>query len=114
MNKSIRLFEGKKYESSIVKKNYLLKNNILPISISKDKMYELKVISGIYTDGEALLNARKYSRRKIEETLKENEYIISDKVLNYRVNSNTIYMDVFYKVYSNITGIKEIVGDNND
>ena len=29
-------------------------------------------------------------------------------------NSNTIYMDVFYKVYSNITGIKEIVGDNND
>ena len=77
-------------------------------------MYELKVISGIYTDGEVLLNARKYSRRKIEETLKENEYIISDKVLNYRVNSNTIYMDVFYKVYSNITGIKEIVGDNND
>ena len=114
LNKSIRLFEGKKYESSIVKKNYLFKNNILPISISKDKMYELKVISGIYTDGEALLNARKYSRRKIEETLKENEYIISDKVLNYRVNSNTIYMDVFYKVYSNITGIKEIVGDNND
>lgn len=114
LNKSIRLFEGKKYEYSIVKKNYLFKNNILPISISKDKMYELKVISGIYTDGEALLNARKYSRRKIEETLKENEYIISDKVLNYRVNSNTIYMDVFYKVYSNITGIKEIVGDNND
>ena len=36
------------------------------------------------------------------------------KELTVQQNSNTIYMDVFYKVYSNITGIKEIVGDNND
>ena len=46
----------------------------------------------------------------MEEFLDEDEYIISDKVLNYRVNSNTIYMDVFYKIYENITGIKEIEG----
>jgi len=41
--------------------------------------------------------------------LKEDEYIISDKVLKYSVNSNTIYMDVFYKVYSNIAGAREII-----
>ena len=110
LNKHIRLFIGKRYEYSTVTSKYLMKNNIIPFSISKDTMYELKIIGGIYTEGEALLNARKYSKKKMEEFLDEDEYIISDKVLNYRVNSNTIYMDVFYKIYENITGIKEIEG----
>ena len=42
------------------------------------------------------------------EMLEKDEYIINDKVLNYRVDSNIIYLDMFYKVYSNITGTKRL------
>ena len=107
-NNSIILFNKNDYSSSTVTKNYILKNNILPFSISKDTIYELKPISGIYTEGEAILNAKEYARRKIKETLSKDEYIINDKVLKYRVNSNTIYMDIFYKIYANITDTKAI------
>lgn len=106
---SFILFNKNNYKNSYIKKDILLKNNIIPISFSKDTIYEQNVISGIYTEGEALLNARDYGREKIKEMLDEDEYIISDKVLKYSVNSNTIYMDVFYKIYANITGRKEII-----
>ena len=106
---SFILFSKNNYKNSYIKKEILLKNNIIPISFSKDTIYEQNVISGIYTEGEALLNARDYGREKIKEMLDEDEYIISDKVLKYSVNSNTIYMDIFYKIYANITGTKEII-----
>ena len=106
---SFILFNKNNYKNSYIKKDILLKNNIIPISFSKDTIYEQNVISGIYTEGEALLNARDYGREKIKEMLDEDEYIISDKVLKYSVNSNTIYMDIFYKIYANITGSKEII-----
>lgn len=97
-----------KYKNSNIVKKTIIKNNIIPISITKDTIYELKPISGIYTEGEAIMNAKEYGKKKIEDMLKENEYIISDKVLKLEVNSNTIYMDIFYKVMENITGVKEI------
>lgn len=106
---SFIIFNKNNYKNSYIKKDILLKNNIIPISFSKDTIYEQNVISGIYTEGEALLNARDYAKEKIKEMLDEDEYIISDKVLKYSVNSNTIYMDIFYKIYANITGRKEIV-----
>ena len=108
-NNNFILFDNNPYKSSTVKRKYLLKNNILPISISKDTIYELDDHTGIYVEGEAVMNAKDYGRRKIEETLKSDEYIISEKVLNYHLNSNTIYIDIFYKIYKNITGTKEII-----
>jgi len=106
---SRRITLKKKYENSNVVKKYVFKNNILPFGISKDIEYELKLLDGIYSEGEALLNAKKYAKDKLESTLKEEEYIIKEKVLNYRVNNNTIYMNIFYKVYCNITGYETIL-----
>lgn len=103
------LFNKNKYKNYKVKSIYLLKNNILPISISYDKIYELTNNSYIITIDEALSSAKNYAYNKVKETLSESEYIISDNLLNYQVNSNTIYMSVFYRVYKNITGVKEIV-----
>ena len=107
-NKSI---SNNMYKIYNISKKYILKNNIIPISISYDTIYELKEISGIYTEAEALLNAKEYAKKKMLETLKKDEYIISDKVLNYRENRNTIYIDIFYRVYQNITGTREILED---
>lgn len=108
-NNSITLLGKNNYKNSYIQKKYILKNNLLPISISKDTIYEQTIINGIYTEGEAILNARSYLRKKMEEMLDKDEYIINDKVLKYSVNSNTIYMEVFYKIYANITGTKEII-----
>ncbi len=113
-NYSINFFNkkiifGHHYKNSNIVEKELIKNNILPISINHNIEYETKVINGIYSEGEELLNARSYAYKKIEEKLKEDEYIISDRLLNYRVNSNTIYMNIFYKVYLNITDVKEII-----
>ena len=113
-NKNFIIFNNNPYKSTKVKRKYILKNNILPISISKDTIYELESYSGIYVEGEAVINAKDYARRKIEETLKHDEYIISEKVLKYRVNSNTIYIDIFYKIYKNITGTKEIIIEGSE
>ena len=44
----------------------------------------------------------------MKELLDEDEYIISYKVLKYSSNSNTIYMDIFYKIYANITSVRRI------
>lgn len=109
LNKRVPIFSFKKYEhSNIVSKN-IFKNNILPISITKDTEYELNIRTGIYTEGEALLNAREYAKDKMQSMLGEFDYIMGEKVLNYRVNSNIIYMEMFYKVYEDITSSKEII-----
>ena len=113
-NKNFILFNKNNYKSYNIIKKYILKNNILPISISKDTIYELENYSGIYVEGEAVINAKDYARKKIEETLKNDEYIISEKVLKYSTNSNTIYIDMFYKIYKNITGTKEIILEGSD
>lgn len=108
-NKRYALFNKNNYKNSKIESKHLLKNNILPISISYDKIYELTNNSYINTIDEAVINARRYAYEKINETLSESEHIISDNLLNYQVNSNTIYMSVFYRVYKNITGTKEII-----
>lgn len=108
-NNNFILFNKNLYKNSNIDRKYILKNNLLPISISKDTIYELEDSSGIYTEGEALINAKDYGKRKVEETLKDDEYIISEKVLKYSLNRNTIYIDIFYKIYKNITGTKEII-----
>lgn len=105
-NKKISLMN--KYKNSYVKSEEKIFNNIIPISISKDTIYELNNVNGIYTEGESLMHAKDYAKEKMKEKLKEDEYIIQDKVLKYGSNRNTIYIDIFYKVYANITGVKKI------
>ena len=43
------------------------------------------------------------AREKIESTLKENEYILSQKKLKTILNNSTINIEVFFKVYENIS-----------
>ena len=41
--------------------------------------------------------------KKINSSLSKDEYIISKKALNYSVDDSKIMVDVFFKVYENIT-----------
>ena len=103
-----------KYINYYINKKNILWNNVLPISITKDTVYELEASNGPYFEGESVLNAREYARGKIKDILKNDEYIISEKVLKYNLNSNTIYMSIFYKVYENIAETKEIINEGSE
>ena len=46
--------------------------------------------------------------------LDKDEYIISEKVLKYNLNRNTIYMSIFYKVYENIAEAREIIDEGSE
>ena len=47
-------------------------------------------------------------QKKIQDTLNEEEYIISKKVLKNVEKHSTIYMEIFFKVYEDITSSENI------
>ena len=47
-------------------------------------------------------------KSKIEKNLDEKEYIISQKNLKVEPRNSKIVVDVFFKVYENITGYSDI------
>ena len=46
--------------------------------------------------------------KKIKSKLSKEEYIISKKTLNFTKNNSTIELDVFFKIYENITDYKKV------
>lgn len=100
-NHSVALFNSYKYYSD--KKLLSLNNRLLPFNISLVKRYKKKVISYDFDYKEALEKALLISGNKIEEKLDMDEYIISKKVLKKRRKNSTIEVEVFFRVYENIT-----------
>lgn len=56
---------------------------------------------------EAIKKATKLAENKISVNLKDDEYIISKKTLNFKQNESKIEIGVFFKVYENITDFKD-------
>ena len=48
-------------------------------------------------------------KKKIEEKLREDEYIISQNSLKVDIKSSKIELDIFYVVYEDITSYQPIV-----
>ena len=107
-NKSLII--GKKFKNSEIDKHIIFSNNIIPISITKNKEYETNDSGDIQVPSIAYLNALSYSKGKMEEKLGSDEYIISNRVLKKDTKSNTIELDIFYKVYKKISVNSKIEG----
>ena len=107
-NKSLII--GKKFKNSEIDKHIIFSNNIIPISITKNKEYEINDSSDIQVSSIAYLNALSYSKGKMEEKLGSDEYIISSRVLKKDTKSNTMELDIFYKVYKKISVSSKIEG----
>lgn len=107
-NKSLII--GKKFKNSEIDKHIIFSNNIIPISITKNKEYEINDSGDIQVPSVAYLNALSYSKGKMEEKLGSDEYIISSRVLKKDAKSNTIELDIFYKVYKKISVNSKIEG----
>ena len=99
----IKGFENKKIEDIPI-----IKSDIIPISINKQIQREIEIIDYKLGYTEALLKAHLEARKKIMDSLGENEYIIDEKDLKYEPKDSKIVLDIFYTVYESIG---ESIGD---
>lgn len=109
LNYTIPILDLQHYKYKTVINNKILYNRLLPFDISLQKQYELNIIGGVYSAGEALIEAIKYADNKVKSTLDEDEYIIMHKVISYNMQSEKINLEIFYKIYKNITETREII-----
>lgn len=101
-NKSFSL--KKNYtESYLENKKVLIKDKVFPFELSIEKQRKTKVINQRLTSEQALKKAEDLAMKKINSSLSKDEYIINKKALNYSVDDSKIMVDVFFKVYENIT-----------
>ena len=93
--------------SEINDKSYLYKEDLLPISLYVSKSRKTKTIKQKLNNSKAISKALFLATKKINNTLDKDEYIIYKKALNFHSNSSTIEVDVFFRVYENITSYKD-------
>ena len=107
-NKKINLFDKTKYNDEEIIETRLLYHKFLPVKISLENVREVVLIDDLYTTDEAIDLAVLEAREKILKTLPRDSKILSEKKLKIIVNNSTIDVDVFFKVYENITAVEII------
>ena len=112
-NKKFNFFDKNKYKEEEIVETKLLYHKFLPFKISIENSSEVILIDDLYTTDEAVLKAIEVAREKLLKTLPSNSKILQEKKLKIVVNNSTIDVDVFFKVYENITDIEEIVIEEN-
>ncbi len=106
LNSNIAFFNNyKDYDDSEL---FMVSNNVFPISFGLVNRKKVRIKKYNLNKENATKIAIKKADNKINKKLKEEEYIISKKVLKNTINNSTIDIEVFYKVYENITGYQEI------
>lgn len=108
-NKEISLLHRNKYKNKEIKSIFLIKNKLLPISISYITEEELNVIDEVYTYDEAINQAVILSEKKLKSKLGQKAKIIDRKKLKTELKGSTILVKVFFKVQEDITDYQEII-----
>jgi len=106
LNRIIKLKKGFKNKKEDVE--VILKNKLVPISFNKIVETEIKKVEKKFTIDEAIKEGTLKSRKKIEEKLTEEEYIINEIELKVNVKNSKIELEMFYTVYEDITDYKLI------
>ena len=105
LNKNINLFDKSKYlnKQLITESLYSDFYNMFNINYNYEKeLFIEEDVNTITSDSIAI----KYAREKIINILDKGEYIISQKKLKTIINDSTIKIEVFFKVYENISQYK--------
>ena len=108
LNKSIELFNLKKYKTKNIEEKIILKNNLLPIKLVKQIQKETKVINQELNEDELIEREVELSKEKIESKLKAGEYISDYKILNKIKNDDSITLNIFFSVVEDVTDYLEI------
>ncbi len=83
-------------------------NSLVPFSFSLSKRKEKEVEDYSFDYESAVEHALVLAENKMEKRLKMDEYIISKKVLKKKRKGSKIEVEVFFRVYENITGTSKL------
>lgn len=107
-DKRVFLFKKKKYNSYNIVDSNIISSDILPLSLSKSKICEIKKNKSFYTYDTALNEGLKLSKEYLLKNLDKNSEILLQKKLKLYEENNIIVVEVFMKVYEDITNYEEI------
>ncbi len=110
-NKKYNLFDKTKFQDEEIEETKIFAHKFLPFKFSYEKVEEVIDEDNVYTVDEAYEEALKVARSKILAKLPKDSKILSQKKLKIIVNNSTIDVDIFFKVYENITAYSEIKED---
>lgn len=113
LNKRIKLFNLNNYKNEEFIDNILISNKILPIYISYSTYYEIIKNVDIYSNNKVLEIGLDIAKEKLLNNLREGSKVLSQKKLKLDIKDSKIVLDVFFKVYENITDYQEFEGDIN-
>lgn len=105
------LFKKNNYKYFNIDEKKLVQNPLLPIYISYDTVYEVNSVDERLTVDEATKRASEVATKKLSETLKNDEKILSQKTLKKTQSNSIIELDIFFKVYENISEEKILSDD---
>ena len=105
------LFGKGKYSLEKVIDQKLFDHSLLPFTIYKSKIYEIKSNSVQYTYNKALEKGLLIAKEKLLDNLMKDSQILEEKKLKLYEENSKIKMEVFFKVYENITDYIEIEGE---
>lgn len=113
--KTIYIKLGNKYISKNKYKNFerksliSLKNKMLPFEIGIENQREVKIINDKYTIEEAKSKAILKAKEQILQALDKDEYISSQKTLNFYAKDSKIILDIFFSCYEEIGAKEKII-----
>ena len=107
-NKRFILFDKSKFGLVKYIDYPIISSNLLPISFNKTKIIEQKDDTYFYTYQEALDKGLRLAKEKLVHDLKGDSKILFQKKLKLYEENSTINIEVFFKVYEDITDYKKI------
>lgn len=98
-----------KFKNFERKKIISLENRLIPFEIGIEKQREIKIINDKYTTQEAKTKAIEKAKEKVLQSLDSDEYIIDEKVLNFKENGSKIELDMFFVCYEEIAKEEKLI-----
>lgn len=108
-DKHIKLFNFHNYINEERSDKIIWQSKILPFSISYTTFKEINLFDDVYTVDKALNVGMNLAKERLLDTLEKDSKILSQKKLKLYVKDSKIYIEVFFKVYENITDYSNIV-----
>ena len=113
INKRLELFNFKKYKNFQKEPKILLYNNILPISLVKEKQYEVNIIDEIYTTEEVINKAITLTESRLMSSNKKIDKIERVSIIKKEEYDSKIRLDLFISVIEEIGEVKILNEESN-
>ena len=108
-DKHIKLFNFKNYKNEERIDKVIFESKLLPFSLTYSTIKEVELFNDINTVDKALETGMSLARERLLDTLEKGSQILSQKKLKLYTKDSKIFIEVFFKVYENITDYCDIV-----